>query len=516
MDERGRAIERLYGERFVGFRNAVATVSGDYESARDAVQEGFARAFRSRGQFRGEGSLEGWVWRIVLRAAFEQRRGQAELPLDEVGADLVEPERDPVLAEALRELSTATQARRVLALLRRPAVRDDRGGVRDRRGHGRGHARPGARCARAAANRRRGAVMIELHDELLAARFAAIANPLDDSDWLDVVHRARPPRTQRRRLLVLAVAFAGAAIIAVAAYAVARYVIVGSPAPPAVKASERLLNQVKGELIPRAHSGTGIEVAKTKAAAAINASTGPVYLWVAPTRAGGYCAFLQVVGTELPDRRPNLTGGCTSPPLAKLDIDMNAISVHGRMLALVVVHAAGPARTIVIRFRSGAERTLRLGASHFLVAEVKPSDPVRTVSARDAGGRLLAQRQIPAFPAPPKPIGAFRVVAGIRTIGANKPLVLRVAAATRGMRCASFAPAGGAGGICSRPPRPNQIEVNPNQWGAAPHGMLLLWGSVGRLISSLELRFEDGTKIPIRLHHGWASPWHLPPASEAS
>ena len=333
-------------------------------------------------------------------------------------------------------------------------------------------------------------------------------------DWGDVVGRARVardfdprsgrPRQTLLRPLALAAAFAVAAIIAVAAYAVARYVIVGSAAPPAVKTSERLLNQVKGELIPRAHSGTGIEVAKTKAAVAINASTGPVYLWVAPTRAGGYCAFLQVVGTELPNGRPNLSGGCTSPPSTKLDIGMNTISVHGHVLALLVVHAANPARTIAIRFRSGADRTLRLGTSGFMVAEVKPSDQVRTVSSRDAHGLLLAREQVPSIPAPPKPIGPFRAVAEIRTIGANKPLVLHVAPATRGMRCASFAPAGGAGGICSKPPRPNQIDVNPNQRGAAPRGMLLLWGSVGRLISSLELRFEDGTKIPIPLHHGWA------------
>ena len=115
MDERGRAIERLYRQRYLGFRNAAATVSGDYEGARDAVQEGFARAYRSRSQFRGEGSLEGWVWRIVLRAALEQRQGQPELPLDEVEAELVEPQRDPVLAEALRELSPR---RRLVVFLR--------------------------------------------------------------------------------------------------------------------------------------------------------------------------------------------------------------------------------------------------------------------------------------------------------------------------------------------------------------------------------------------------------------
>jgi RNA polymerase sigma-70 factor (ECF subfamily) len=114
MDERGRAIEHLYRERYVGFRNAVATVSGDYETARDAVQEGFGRAFRSREQFRGEGSLESWVWRIVVRAALEQR-GKGELPLDEVEADLVEPGRDPVLAQALLALPPR---RRLIVFLR--------------------------------------------------------------------------------------------------------------------------------------------------------------------------------------------------------------------------------------------------------------------------------------------------------------------------------------------------------------------------------------------------------------
>ena len=115
MDRMGEAIERLYRRSFVGFRNAAATVSGDYESARDAVQEGFARAYRSRKQFRGEGSLEGWVWRIVLRAALEQRAQGTPVSLDEVDAGLVEPERDPALAEALSKLPPR---RRLMVFLR--------------------------------------------------------------------------------------------------------------------------------------------------------------------------------------------------------------------------------------------------------------------------------------------------------------------------------------------------------------------------------------------------------------
>lgn len=115
MDDRAEEIERLYRNSFVGFRNAMATVSGDWESARDAVQEGFARAYRSRRQFRGDGSLEGWVWRIVLRTALEQHRRDSPVPLGEVEADLVEPERDRVLAEAVRELPPR---RRLMVFLR--------------------------------------------------------------------------------------------------------------------------------------------------------------------------------------------------------------------------------------------------------------------------------------------------------------------------------------------------------------------------------------------------------------
>ncbi len=115
MDARAREIEELYRERYVGFRNALATVTGSYESARDAVQEGFARALASRKQFRGEGSLAAWVWRIALRAALEAQ-GRREVLLDEVlDPRLVAPDRDSSLAEALAILPPR---RRLIVFLR--------------------------------------------------------------------------------------------------------------------------------------------------------------------------------------------------------------------------------------------------------------------------------------------------------------------------------------------------------------------------------------------------------------
>lgn len=116
MDERAEAIEELYRQRYGRFRDGVATVTGDRESARDVVQEAFARALRKRRSFRGEGSLEAWVWRIALRTAREHVARRPGVSLNgSVPAALNEPHRDPALDEALQALPPK---RRLIVFLR--------------------------------------------------------------------------------------------------------------------------------------------------------------------------------------------------------------------------------------------------------------------------------------------------------------------------------------------------------------------------------------------------------------
>jgi RNA polymerase sigma-70 factor (ECF subfamily) len=115
VDETAAAIEHLYRERYLRFRNGVAPVAGSYDAAHDAVQEGFARALRSSRQYSGRGSLEGWIWRIVLRTALEQRRPGEAQQLDDVDPAFVEPERDFVLTAAVQALPPR---RRLIVFLR--------------------------------------------------------------------------------------------------------------------------------------------------------------------------------------------------------------------------------------------------------------------------------------------------------------------------------------------------------------------------------------------------------------
>ena len=116
MDARARELEALYATRYVSFRNALATVTGSRDSARDAVQEAFARALAGRECRREDGCLAAWVWKIALRVALESRSDAAARPLtDPTEPQLPEPELDPVLAEALR---TLPPRRRLIVFLR--------------------------------------------------------------------------------------------------------------------------------------------------------------------------------------------------------------------------------------------------------------------------------------------------------------------------------------------------------------------------------------------------------------
>jgi RNA polymerase sigma-70 factor (ECF subfamily) len=74
VDETADALEHLYRERYRTFRDVLAGVVGSHDLAREVVQEAFARALREQRRYRGEGSLEAWVWRIALNVALKTRR----------------------------------------------------------------------------------------------------------------------------------------------------------------------------------------------------------------------------------------------------------------------------------------------------------------------------------------------------------------------------------------------------------------------------------------------------------
>jgi RNA polymerase sigma-70 factor (ECF subfamily) len=74
VDGTTEALEQLYRDRYRTFRDVLAGIVGSHDLAREVVQEAFARALHERRRFRGEGSLEAWVWRIAFNVALKARR----------------------------------------------------------------------------------------------------------------------------------------------------------------------------------------------------------------------------------------------------------------------------------------------------------------------------------------------------------------------------------------------------------------------------------------------------------
>lgn len=68
------AIEQLYRERYGRFLRLAVALLGDTDRGRDAVQEAFARALRSRRDVRRAESLPGWVWRTLVNVCLVEKR----------------------------------------------------------------------------------------------------------------------------------------------------------------------------------------------------------------------------------------------------------------------------------------------------------------------------------------------------------------------------------------------------------------------------------------------------------
>lgn len=77
-------IEAMYRRRLPELRRVATAITGSREGGCDAVQDAFALAVHRRGQFRGDGSLEAWLWRIVVHSARDlAQRVWSTSPLDE-------------------------------------------------------------------------------------------------------------------------------------------------------------------------------------------------------------------------------------------------------------------------------------------------------------------------------------------------------------------------------------------------------------------------------------------------
>jgi RNA polymerase sigma factor (sigma-70 family) len=88
----------------------------DDGAAADAVHDAFVQAVRNRRSFRGDGTLEAWVWRMVVNAA--RKRCRELLPAEAAAADFVDESRNG-FGDPVRAAAAALPERQRLALFLR-------------------------------------------------------------------------------------------------------------------------------------------------------------------------------------------------------------------------------------------------------------------------------------------------------------------------------------------------------------------------------------------------------------
>jgi hypothetical protein len=127
----------------------------------------------------------------------------------------------------------------------------------------------------------------------LGERFANLRHPPDDPDWLEVRRLARRGRRLRPRF-ALAVAVAAAAVVAAApAFGLGGKLVrifeSGEPAPAPI---ERSFAALDADAPPGL--ATGVVASQTRKIVL----PGNVSLWLAPTRRGGFCLFVEGGGGQ--------------------------------------------------------------------------------------------------------------------------------------------------------------------------------------------------------------------------
>lgn len=86
-----KAQEKIYREYSGKFFTLCLKYSGNYEQAKDNLQDGFIKIFQNISQYSGKGSFEGWMTRIIINTALKKYQNQAVyLTIDE--EQMAEPE----------------------------------------------------------------------------------------------------------------------------------------------------------------------------------------------------------------------------------------------------------------------------------------------------------------------------------------------------------------------------------------------------------------------------------------
>jgi hypothetical protein len=233
-------------------------------------------------------------------------------------------------------------------------------------------------------------------DGLLTARFAALRDDHDDSDWSEVLTRRGARSTRRTRRLVAALAVVVVAVPSALAFGGVRGFFFGAPAPPLIVNAFRESNAMQKMIVKweQAHHQK-IDVMpqangrKAHSVIAVDTSDGPLVLWAAPASRGRQCWFVGFANDLIGKRHAAGGGSCDQAGMPKLDWGDEWSRDHPTLKVIDGrLHVPGAVSVTVI----ASNLKLRVPVVHgfFLAAVPKETKTPTKLVAQDAEGRWLA------------------------------------------------------------------------------------------------------------------------------
>jgi hypothetical protein len=237
-----------------------------------------------------------------------------------------------------------------------------------------------------------------VNEKLLAERLAAVANPVDDSDWLDVQRRVRTSVSRRPRRTTVAVAVAAALVLAGGALGLGYQLFdlsVGDPAPPEIQRVFAGFDRHRLEAAREMRRRAGItrpvdvQIGPARLVGRVRARNGRrVLFWAAPTKRG-WCWAIQYLHFRNP-AHSFMQGGCGRGPAFAFD---GHSFVGGRLYAGRV-----RPRVATLEIRIGTaplaqlpRRWIALRNGFYLFDA--PEGILARIVGRDARGRVLFVRK---------------------------------------------------------------------------------------------------------------------------
>jgi RNA polymerase sigma-70 factor (ECF subfamily) len=111
IDGKRRAQNQLYNAFAPGMLGVCMRYCKNVAEAEDVLQEGFVKVFRYIKKFRGEGSFEGWIRRIMVNTAITNFNKRGKIYHEEINENTVSSESEPTGDEVYLPVDTETLMR---------------------------------------------------------------------------------------------------------------------------------------------------------------------------------------------------------------------------------------------------------------------------------------------------------------------------------------------------------------------------------------------------------------------